>query len=320
MTYFQSNRHSFRRSTVKYFFAAVLVIFAMFVGCTSDVAKDTTKDTAKDVTKEVEKGINDLSQNIADAAPYIQEDISEGFWSALDTVGEAMGVGTSEPLPKPGDPEHLKLHAQVDAAVAQSVVETEKRTREQNISELGAALAILSQVINEEIVKAESQEPAVVTETGAATTPATQEASGDIVKPRVMPTPEQVQAAWEALAKTVDRPSAARNLFNNILRFVNTHPEYKSKAGIAGPVTADKIGEKARTFLAALKVGDVSKPFKFMDGWLIIQVIDDNPEKIEVGYIYMPETLAQTTTPADASGTTPPGTVTGDSSAPSSGG
>lgn len=287
---------------MRYYAIIIMVIFAFILGCSSEVAKDTAKETAKDVSKGVESGIKDLATEVGEAAPYIKEDISEGFWNALDTIGEAMGVPTSEPLPKAGDPEHRKLHAKVDAFVQKGVVESVRRIEEKKTAEISEALNILDQVIKEEIVKAsESGKP------GEA--PGTEPA-------KVMPTPEQVAAAWEALAQKVGgRPAAVRKLFENILNFVNTHPEYKSQAGIAGPIAKEKIGQKAQEFLATLKVGEISKPFKFMRGYVIVQVIDDTPDKIEVGYIYMPEEAveqASTTTPSAGQAESPaPGSAPG---------
>ena len=296
---------------MRYFLIITIIIFALIAGCSGDTAKETTKETVKDVKEGVENGISNLAENISEAAPDIQEDITTGFWNALDMIGEALDIDTGKPLPVAGDTEHRKLHSVVDAAVAKSVVDAAQRVEEQKISDITAALNILEITLRREIMMAggtvaggTAASPGLTPASGQPDTSGT--TSSQQPSDKIMPTPEQVQAAWESLAKTVDRPAAVRRLFNTIINFVNTHPEYKSQAGIAGPVAKEKIGQKAQEFLAKLKVGEVSKPFKFMKGYLIVQVIDDTPDKIEVGYIYMPEEVVEQAgqTTSSESGTT----------------
>jgi len=286
---------------VKNYLLLILAILVIAVGCTSKVAKDTTRETAKDVVKNVNQGVDNLAQNVTEAAPLLQEDISQGFWNALDSVGDALGVDTGKELPKPGDEKIRQLHAQVDSAVAKSVVESAKKVKEQKVTDIQKALGILAQTIQEEINRSE-----VVTQVspdGSVSSSSTSTVNGTAVPPGTsstftpgkLPTKKELKDAWEAFSKLTDRPAAVRKIFDALANFINSHPAYKAKAGIAGPVAKDKIGPKAQAFLDKLEPGDISQPFKFMKGRVIIQLIDNAADKIEVGYIYIPEEQPQTT-------------------------
>jgi hypothetical protein len=305
----------------------ILILLALLVaaGCSSQVAKDTAKETTKDAVKDINQGFDNAVQNVEDAAPLIKDDLKEGFWNALDSIGDTLDVDTGKEPPKPGDEKIQQLHAQVDAAEAKGVVESAKKVREQKITDIATGLGILAQTIEEEINKQPISGATTVNKNGTVTsntptgTTSSPAPGTSASAPSKLPTKEEIQTAWVDLSKLTDKPAAVKRIFETVANFVNSHQEYEAKAGIAGPVSMDKIGPKAQAFLAKLQPGDISKPFKFKDGHVIIQLIDNAADKVEVGYIYIPnKETAATTTPS--TGTAPSTTSTPSSGAAPSGG
>jgi len=271
----------------------ILAILVIAAGCSSNVAKETAKGTAREIVKDVNNGVDTAAQNISEAAPLLKEDIKEGFWNALDQVGEALDIDTGKELPKPGDEKIRALRAEVDAAVAKSVVESARKIREQKIVDMQRALGILAQTIQEEVNRAGSttqvtQNGAVSSSTPSSGATPPKPGTSTNIPVNKLPTKEELKTAWMDFSKLTDKPSAVKKIFEALSDFINSHPEYKAKAGIAGPVSKDKIGPKALAFLDKLEPGDISKPFKFMNGHVIIQLINNAADKIEVGYIYVP--------------------------------
>jgi len=261
----------------------VICVLITMASCSGDVAKETTDETGKDIIESVNKGVKNATQNIADAAPYLKEDITEGFWSALEALEVLIEGDSPENIPTPAQMRALQLQQGITSAVDRGVVNSAAKIRKENIKKAQNALKILDEIVRSEI----SHTAQPNDKSPAGSEPTTMK---DMVKnARQLPSTKDIQAAWETLANLVDRPDTARALFSQIEKYIASLSDLNAKAGIAGPVSKEKIGKKAKEFFAKLKPGQVSETVKFMDGFLIVQLIDDTDDRVEAGYIYIPD-------------------------------
>jgi len=261
----------------------VICVLITMASCSGDVAKETTDETGKDIIESVNKGVKNATQNIADAAPYLKEDITEGFWSALEALEVLIEGDSPDNIPTPAQMRALQLQQGITSAVDRGVVNSAAKIRKENIKKAQNALKILDEIVRSEI----SHTAQPNDKSPAGSEPTTMK---DMVKnARQLPSTKDIQAAWETLANLVDRPDTARALFSQIEKYIASLSDLNAKAGIAGPVSKEKIGKKAKEFFAKLKPGQVSETVKFMDGFLIVQLIDDTDDRVEAGYIYIPD-------------------------------
>ncbi len=266
----------------------VICVLITMASCSSDVAKETTDETGNDIIESVNEGVKKATQNIADAAPYLKEDITEGFWAALDALEVLIEGDSPENIPTPAQMRALQLQQGITSAVDRGVVNSADRIRKENIKKAQNALKILDEIVQSEINRTALPNDVKPTDKSLADSEPT--TMRDMVKSaRQLPSAEDIQSAWETLADLVDRPDTARALFSQIEKYIASLSDLNAKAGIAGPVSKENIGLKANEFLAKLKPGQVSETVKFMDGFLIIQLIDDTDDRVEAGYIYIPD-------------------------------
>lgn len=268
-------------------FIVILVLITM-ASCSGDVAKETAEGTGTDIIESVNEGVKNATQNIVDAAPYLKEDITEGFWSALDSLEILIEGDTPDKIPTSAQIKALQLRQGITSAVDRGVVSSAAKIRKENIQKTQNALKILDEVIRLEM----SSTPPfnTVKSVDGTNVPAKPVSMKDMVKKaREMPSADAIQSAWVTLAELVDRPETARALFGNIETYIKSMDDLNAQVGIAGPVLKEKIGKKASAFLDQLKPGMVSEAVKFMDGFLIVQLIDDSDDKVEAGYIYIPD-------------------------------
>lgn len=266
----------------------VICVLITMASCSGDVAKETTEGTGKDIIDSVNDGVKNATQNIADAAPYLKEDITEGFWSALEALEVLIEGDSPDNIPTPAQIRALQLRQGITSAVDRGVVNSAAKIRKENIKQAQNALKILDEMVQSEINR--TSQPNTVKPTDKSSADSEPTTMKDMVKnARQLPSAEDIQEAWETLASLVDRPDTARALFSQIEKYISSLTDLNAKAGIAGPVSKEKIGKKANEFLANLKPGQVSEIVKFMDGFLIVQLIDDTDDRVETGYIYIPD-------------------------------
>lgn len=266
----------------------VICVLITMASCSGDVAKETTEGTGKDIVEAVNEGVKNATQNIADAAPYLKDDISDGFWAALEALEVLIEGDSPDNIPTPAQMRALQLQEGITSAVDRGVVNSAAKIRKENIQKAQKALLILDEIVQSEINRP-SQSP-MTTPADKSPTDAEPTSMRDMVKhARQLPSVEDIQSAWETLANLVDRPDTARALFSQIEKYIASLSDLNASAGIAGPVSKEKIGQKAYEFLAKLKPGQVSETVKFMDGFLIVQLIDDTDDHVEAGYIYIPD-------------------------------
>lgn len=277
-----------------------LLALLLLVGCSSEVAKDTAENTGKEIVQNVNEGVETATQDIADAAPYLNEDIANGFWTALDSIDVLIHGDTPDRIPTPAEMRAIQMQQGIVSAVNTSVVDTARKVETDTLMDAAKAMEILGQTIDQEIKRVNSLQPGTTSADGtvspANTTP----------PEKKIPTPEEMQKAWQILAKLSTSPDTARSLFKYVEKYVTDNPRTGAKAGIVGPVAGDKLGPKAVEFLAKLSPGQVSDVVRFMKGYLIVQLIDNSEGKYEVGYIYVPEEAVAV--PAEAPVTEAPAT------------
>jgi hypothetical protein len=277
-----------------------LLVLLLLAGCSSEVAKDTTENTGKDIVNAVTKEVDTTAQNIADAAPYLKEDITLGFWDALESIDILIHGDRPENVPTPAEMRAIQIQQGIESAVNTSVVDTASKVESDPLLDYAKAMAILGQTINEEVNRANSSQPGTTAADGtvspANTTP----------PEKKMPTPAEMQKAWQTLSKLSTSPETARSLFKYVEKYVTDNPMIGAKAGIVGPAAGDKLGPKAVEFLSKLNPGEVSDVVRFMKGYLIVQLIDNTEGKWEVGYIYVPE--ESVAIPSEAPATEAPAT------------
>jgi hypothetical protein len=273
-------------------FLIVLLVLLFVAGCSSNVAKETTENTGKDIVNSINKEAETAAQNLADAAPDIREDVALGFWDALNSIDILIHGDTPEDVPTAAEMRAVQIQQGIASAVNVSVFKTARQVESDPLLDAAKGMEILGQTITAEVNRVNSTQPGTANADGtvspATTTP----------PPMKMPSPEEMQKAWQTLAKLGTNPETARSLFKYVEKYVTDNPAIGAKSGIVGPATGDKLGPKAVEFLSKLSPGQVSDVVRFMKGYLIVQLIDNSQGKYEVGYIYIPEESVPVPAPA----------------------
>jgi hypothetical protein len=258
---------------VKYTLFIMLLIAFIITGCGKEdkqIAKETAAGTSKDISDSTTQGIEKLAEDVGYAAPDMQNDIVNAFWSTVDAI-QILAEGESvKDIPTPADVRGLQIIEGIECGA----VKTAKAVEEEKIIDATIAYARLATILQAEI---NSKSP-----DSSGAQPSTSP------EPVEKPTPEEIHNAWITLSKLADTPEKTRQLFTYIMDSVTTIPDIKILGGIHGPVDKIRIGQKAQEFLATLKPGEVSRPVNFKNGILIVQMIEDTGTTIEAGFIFIP--------------------------------
>ena len=264
---------------MKFKFILILCIIVLFVSCSNNITKETAEGTGDDIIEKVNQGLQTTADNIADVAPYLKEDITEGFWTALESLEILIEGDSVENIPTPAEILALQLHQGITTSINRSVVNAADKITSSNITDTKKALSMLDEVVGLEI--AMNHPPEWID-------PKHAPKSDKPFKIQESPSPDDVLEAWTTFSNFSNKPETARKLFSKVEKFVNSSERLNAQAGVIGPVKKSRIGKKANEFLSKLEPGQVSETVKFKNGFLIVQLLEDNGERVEVGYVYIP--------------------------------